>query len=324
LGSERTVIIGAAVDAERLRDEPAYAEAIRTHFNSVTAENAMKWSRLRPAPGEWRWDDADAIVDFATEHGLEIKGHTLVWGQAGGNGVPDWLAEMTDPTQFRAATLDGITTEVDRYKGRVDRWDVVNEPLAILSGDLDNNVFLQRIGPDYLDLAFRTAHEADPDAKLWLNETAVEYQPAKADALVELVKGLKERGVPIDGVGIQGHMTVPLPLPGGTIENLLRRLHDLGVDTALTEVDVPVGPSRDEAAQAETYRQLLSECLAAACIEMTTWGVDDAKTWLDNPRQREANPLLATFALPSTPLLLDPSFRPKPAYDAVAAVLRQP
>jgi endo-1,4-beta-xylanase len=316
------VRIGAAVDAGLLTHDKAYARAVARNFTSVTPENAMKWSVLRPAPGRWNWSDADAVVDFAERHRLEVRGHTLVWGQNGGNGLPGWLRDTTDPVAFRKAVLDGITDEVSRFRGRVNRWDVVNEPLATTGTELDPNPYLRHMGPDYLAVALKTARAADPDAELWINENLTEYLPAKGDALVELVRHLHADGVPLDGVGLQTHLVVDAPLRPGGVGDLVRRLGEQRVKVALTEVDVPGGPTRDAASQAALWSQVTRECLHAGCDEVTGWGVDDGHTWLDDPNNRAGNPALAAFPVPTRPLLLDQAYRPKPTYNAVVEALR--
>ena len=319
--TERSARLGAAVSARTL--EGSDAALVTRHFDSVTAENAMKWSVVRPSATDWDWAEADAIVDFAEREGLDVRGHTLVWGQPAGNGMPTWLVETTDPAAFSDAVLEGIATQVARYRGRVQRWDVVNEPLEPLNGDLQENLFFQRMGPDYIEQALRAARSADPDVELWINETATEYLPEKGDGLVELVRQLTERGVPLDGVGLQTHLFVDVPIPSGSIADLIGRLRTLGVEVALTEVDVPGGSvNRDADAQLAMWGQVVDECVVAGCVELTTWGVTDAHTWLDDPGIRADIPFLQAFAVPSRPLLFDEDGRPKPAFDVVTDALR--
>ena len=318
---EAGVEVGAAVDAEALRSDDAYRRAVAMNFTSVTPENAMKWTVIRPGPDEWDWVDADEIVDVAEQDGLDVRGHTLVWGQEAGNGLPDWLARIDDPAEFRAAVEAGIREQVGRYRGRVDRWDVVNEPLDHVGSELNDNVFLERLGPGYIGDAFRVAAEADPDAELWINDFSTEIQPLKADALVELVEQLVADGVPIDGVGFQTHLTVDVEILPGAIAAPMQRVRDLGLDVAITELDVPVGPTRSPSEQAELYGRVVGECLRVECVEITTWGVADPGTWLDDPAQRDANPLLDAWSLPSEPLLLDAQYEPKPTYVAVVEAL---
>ncbi len=318
----RTARLGAAVTAKRLESDPAYAALVAERFDSVTPENAMKWSVARPTATTWDWTGADAAVDFAQRKGLQVRGHTLVWGQPSGNGIPAWLDAMTDPGEFTAAVLDGITTQVGRYRGRVQRWDVVNEPLNPLDGDVHRNVFVERMGPDYIERTLKAARAADPNAELWINENGTEYLPAKAEGLVELVRGLKAQGVPLDGVGLQTHLFVDGPLRAGGISDVVGRLRALGVEVAVTEADVPGGsPNRDAAAQEAMWRQVAQECVSSGCVELTVWGVSDADTWLDDPGLRQTVPFLAAFPVPTRPLLFDENLKPKPAFQAVEDVL---
>lgn len=320
---ESGVDIGAAVDADALRSNGAYREVVATNFTSVTPENVMKWSVIRPEADEWNWDAADEIVEFAEREGLDVRGHTLVWGQESGNGLPEWLRAIDDPAEFREAVEDGIREQVGRYRGQVDRWDVVNEPLDYVGAELNDNVYLERLGPGYIGDAFRVAEEADPDAELWLNDFSTEIQPDKADALVDLVQRLVEDRVPIDGVGFQTHLSVDVPIADGAIARPMERIRELGLDVAITELDVPIGPNRTVSEQTELYEQVVRECLRAECVEITTWGVADPWTWLDDQALREANPFLEAWSLPSEPLLLDARYEPKPTYSAVVDALRR-
>jgi endo-1,4-beta-xylanase len=325
---DRGVRVGAAIEAYHVTEGSADADAIRRHFTSVTAENALKLSVLRPTPTTWNWGPADTIVDVARANSLTVRGHTLAWVNESGNqnGLPQWMRDLTDPAAFRAAVLDSVAEVVGRYRGRVDRWDVVNEPFEYPFGVRAPSVF-DRMGPDYIAELFTAAHAADPDATLWLNEIFTETFPAKADALVGLVRSLRERGVPIHGVGLQTHLILSPAAPEpGSVSRLVTRLRDLGVEVAITEMDVPLGPARSERAQVDTYRQVVDECLRSGCSEITVWGLGDGDTWLDSPAQRRGNPLLAAFfSLPSRPLLLDEDLRPKAAYSAVVdAIERTP
>ena len=319
---ESGVGVGTAVDADALQSDDAYRNAVATNFTSVTPENAMKWTVIRPGADEWDWAPADEIVDFAEQEGLDVRGHTLVWGQDAGNGLPEWLREIEDPEEFRVAVEAGIREQVGRYRGRVDRWDVVNEPLDHVGAQLNDNVFLERLGPGYIGDAFRAAAAADPDAELWLNDFSTEIQPDKADALVELVEQLVQDDVPIDGVGFQTHLNVDVEILPDAIAAPMERIRDLGLDVAITELDVPIGPTRSPSEQVELYERAVEECLSVDCVEITVWGVADQWTWLDDPAQRDAIPLLQAWSLPSEPLLLDAEYQPKSAYSAVVEGLR--
>lgn len=318
LAGPRGIRVGAAVTANGLAD-PAYAAAVTRNFNSITPEFDMKWRAVHPTRATWNWDAAETVVSFAAAHQLAIRGHTLVWGKASAN--PPWLMAQTDPAEFRASTIDAISTEVAHFAGRVDRWDVVNEPFLPDNAGLDHNVFYDRIGPDYVDLAFRTARAADPNAKLWLNEASLERGHSRADAFIGFVASMVSRGVPIDGVGIQTHLISGQPLEPGVLGSVVSRIRALGLSVAITEMDVPTGPTNSAQAQADTYGRAARECLLAGCEEITTWGVSDNTTWLDLPSTRADLPVLDAFPIPCKPLLLDNAYLPKAAYLAVADAL---
>lgn len=290
-------------------------------FNSLTPENHMKWSLVAPAPGVYDFGPADALVDFAEANGMRVRGHTLVWGRS--NGPPEWLgaelAGVPDPAaHLRDLMLDHIDTVAGRYAGRIESWDVVNEPLAAVSGALDtSNPYFQLLGEDYIAEAFHAARAVDPNAKLFLNEYGTERIPAKFAGLVALVERLLADGVPIDGVGLQDHF---LTRPNrAALEAQLRTFAEMGLLVEITELDLPLLLfSRDAdplASQAQAYADVFAACLAvSACRGVTNWGVTDADSWLDD------FDLLRFFA-PNQPLLFDADGFPKPAYDAVLATL---
>jgi endo-1,4-beta-xylanase len=206
-----------------------------------------------------------------------------------------------------------IRTVVGHYRGKVTEWDVVNEAIDD-KGAMRDSVWMRVIGPDYIDLAFQWAHEADPDAKLYYNDYELEYPGAKADAVAALVRGLVDRDTPIDGVGFQAHqLTVRKPTPT-TFEAALRSYADLGLDVAITELDVgiylPAKPANLEE-QAVIYRDALATCLAVSrCRTLVTWGYTDKYSWIPGE--------LAGFgdALP-----FDAAYRPKPAAKALRTEL---
>lgn len=303
------VLVGSAVRADLL-DDPRYVAALARELNSVTPEVELKWDVLHPRRATWRFGPADRIVDFAAAHDLAVKGHTLVWEQEVLDSTPGWVLAVDDPDELREVLEEHVTTVMGRYSGRVDRWDVVNEPLATSGADLYENHFFRVLGPDYVAEAFEIAHRADPGARLFLNEAFVEYLPEKRAALVELVRGLVEDGVPIDGVGLQLHLLRGRPDPG-VVGGLIEELVGLGLEVAVTELDVPAGESAEELAdQAEVYGAVVGEALAAGCREVTMWGLTDRYTWVDD------------FVGPGrAPLVLDRDYRPKPAYDALRDAL---
>lgn len=304
--------VGSTLEPDQVLDA-GYLDTLAREFSSVTPENALKWYTVRPAPGTWSFGPADAVIDAATAEGLEIRGHTLVWAQD--SYTPDWVESVTDPVALRSLVDEQITTVMERYRDRVHRWDVVNEPLATVGAGPSESVFWDVLGPGWVGDAFRTAHAVDPTAELWLNETGTDYLPAKHDALLALVSGLVADGVPIHGVGIQGHrFTVDGPDPA-TLERQLRDFTDLGLAVAITELDVATNPA-DPAwpqRQADAYGRMVGVCLAVVgCEEITMWGLTDRSTWLDS---------FAGLPKPTRPLLFDEALAPKPAYDRFRSLL---
>jgi endo-1,4-beta-xylanase len=302
--------IGSAVGLPQLDTDARYAEILAREFNSVTPENALKWGPVEPAQGTYDWSGADEIVAFAQAHGQKVRGHTLVWH----NQLPGWLSDGT----FTAAQLgeilkDHIATEVGRYAGKIYAWDVVNEPFAD-DGTWRDTIFFKTLGQGYVADALRWARAADPAAKLYINDYNIEGINAKSDAMYDLVKSLKAQGVPLDGVGFQGHYDLASPFPGDLADNL-KRFADLGVEVAFTELDarftLPVTESA-LAQQATYYGQTVAACLAvSACVGVTVWGFADGYSWVP-------------FSFPGegAACLYDSNLAPKPAYTAVVEALR--
>jgi endo-1,4-beta-xylanase len=298
----------------------------------MTPENAMKWGSLAPTVGNYDFADADAIADFAASAGVRLRGHTLLWKHQLPADLEDTVEAATDPAaKLRELIDEHLSTVVPRYRDGVAVWDVVNESLHEFTGDLDLNIFGRTLGETYIDEAFRRVHELDPDAQLVLNEFFVFYGlgtpfEGKARGFIDLVERLLDRGVPVHGVGVQAHFSglapdlIPLPTRE-EFEGFLRALADLGVFVELTELDVSINYFRGDpdpfARQAEFYGEVVEACMAVPrCTAVTTWGIDDSRTWLDR------SPPFDTLA-PHEPLLFDAVLEPKPAYfamrDAVAA-----
>lgn len=297
---------GTAVDATALDREPGYRTDLTRQFSQATAENAMKWSVVEPERGKEDWSGADALVDFATEHGMRIRGHTLVWHAQ----QPGWIADLP-AAQLRVALEEHIVTEMRRYAGRIADWDVVNEVVGD-DGELRRGLYLDKLGPGYIAQAFQLAHVADPKARLWINEIGAESIGPKSDRLYRLVRDLRAAGVPIDGVGFQGHFSLSgVPKDFGAN---LARFAALGVKVALTELDlrlpVPTKPVYLER-QAKIYARAVRACVRQpACTGITVWGFTDRHSWI---------PSNAPGFGAAT--LLDENLRAKPAFRAVQAAL---
>jgi endo-1,4-beta-xylanase len=326
-------VLGAALDSEMPRDQRS---DLLAHFDAVTTENAFKWGDMSPGRGQTKFATADRMVAWARRHRLRLRAHNLFWHRLQ---TPRWVRPLIERSRRPKATLrrlmhDRIRKVVSRYAGRIDVWDVVNEPLALFGAGWDTadtaltaeNFFYTTLGERYIDDAFRWTHRADPKGKLFLNELV--WNPAlgdaKADALLGLVRRLKRRGVPIDGVGIQTHGMLglaPPSFPGSTasLVRYMRALVRLGVKVEITELDVALPllpPSPDPfAAQAALFRRVAAACgRVRACTGLTVWGLRDPDTWLDTYEVTAGN-------APNRPLLLDARGRPKPAYRAVVEAL---
>lgn len=297
---------------------PDYTAVLAREFTSLTPENALKLYSTQPERGSWQFGPGDTVVDFAIDEGLEIRGHTLLWAKD--EFTPSWMTSISDPAELQGVVDEHVAEVMGHYAGRIVRWDVVNEPLDTFGTGPSDSV-LWTLGADWIGNAFRLARSLDPAAELWINEYGTDWVPGKHEAFLALVGSLVSSGVPIDGVGIQMHRLPGVPLDQAAFERQLREFTSLGLEVAITELDVPVSPTDPGAfaLQAAEYRKVIAACLAVSgCTEVTVWGLTDGDTWLDG---------LGLFPTPTRPLLFDDAYRPKPAYEAVrdelAATIRR-
>ena len=310
LADKRNFYMGAAVAVGPLLASSDYSSTLSQQYNMVVAENVMKWYATEPLQGTFSFSQADQIVDFAEANHMAVRGHNLVWH----NQLPGWLTSGTFTYDELLAILqkhiEGIVTH---YKGRILDWDVVNEGVAD-DGSLRSDLWLKGLGPDYIAQAFRFAHAADPKAKLFYNDYNGEGNSRKADAIYELVKGLKSKGVPIDGVGLQMHVgigTYQAPAVADVAANM-DRLAALGLEVQITEMDVKIQngsgtPDENRAAQARVYGDMLQVCLQhKACTALVTWGFTDQYSWIPTFTKKD-----------DAPLPFDKAYQPKPAFMAL-------
>jgi endo-1,4-beta-xylanase len=311
------VLIGTAVTSGYLYD-PQYTSLLTHQFNAITPENEMKFEFIHPEEGRYDFSAGDAIVDFARKNGLKVRGHTLVWG----NQLPKWVLEANySRDEWIGILQDHIYTVVGHFRGAdndhtVVAWDVVNEAISD-QGGLFDNFWLQKIGPEYIALAFRFAHEADPDALLFYNDNGGEGLNPKSQGIYNLVQGLVQSGVPINGVGLQMHTALGSTPSSEDIQANMKRLGELGLLVNITEMDVrtqysDLGLAEKLQQQAQVYRQAMTACLQSPnCKGFYTWGLTDRFSWI---------PAFTGHA--DYPLLFDENYQPKPAYDAVLDALR--
>lgn len=307
LAEKRSMYVGTAVRADELKHNLAYRQLVAAQWGSVTPENEMKWAIVEPERGEFQFTFADEIVDFAEQAGQAVRGHALVFHSQ----LPGWVAGL-GREEMREATEEHIRRVMGHYRGRVAVWDVVNEALTD-HGGLRRSPFLVTLGPDYIAQAFRIARRADPKARLHINEVGADAINPKSDRLYALVRSLRARGVPIDGVGFQMHVNLA-GVPPTYVANL-RRFAALGVELAITEADVGVklpASAAELRAQARVYRTIVRGCLSVkACRSLTFWGFTDGRSWIS-----ETQPGMGAATL------LDEKLRPKPAFRAVQRALR--
>src|SRR5450759_3452830 len=282
LASKVGLRIGTAVNTDALATNATYRQITADQFSTVTPENVMKWQVVEPTQGTYDWSAADQLVNFAKANGQLVRGHTLVWHSQ----LPSWFS--TDgvttsftPQQVRDLLYKHVVAVVSHFRGQIWQWDVVNGALND-DGTPRESVFYMAYqalglnGLDYVADAFRWAHEADPKALLFYNDYNIEGLGPKSDAVYALAKQLLAQGVPIDGIGAQGHLDTQYDFPNQMQQNL-QRFADLGLKVALTEVDVrttiPV-TTPEKLAQNADYIQMLQACLLVrACISYTVWGL---------------------------------------------------
>jgi endo-1,4-beta-xylanase len=311
------MLVGAAVRPAQLT-EAAYAATLAREFNLLEPEDAMKWEVLRPDPQSFDFSQADRVADFAARHNMKVRGHTLVWHRQ----IPPWLAQGQFTSGQLAQLLEThIKTVVGHYRGKVFAWDVANEAFDEPGlGRLRDTIWYDRPGiglagggTAYLERCFRWAHAADPKALLFYNEGETETPGPKPDAIYAMVQDFRKRGVPIDGVGFEMHISSLHPDIASISANI-GRFTALGVQVHITEMDVslPVDAngnanSEDLRRQAEVYRQIAAACLAhRGCTAIQTWGFTDKYSWIGSHSKKTRG-----AALP-----FDRNYLPKPAYYA--------
>jgi len=305
LAEAKGIYFGTALTQSNLGNSTLTAIA-GAQFDMVTPGNEMKWDTTEPSNGNYNFGPGDAIVSFAQSHGMRVRGHNLVWHSQ----LPGWVSSLPS-NQVQAAMEAHITTEATHYKGKVYAWDVVNEPFNE-DGSLRQDAFTNAMGSGYIADALRTAHAADPNAKLYLNDYNIEGQNAKSDGMYKLVSQLKAQGVPIDGVGLESHFIVG-QVPSSMRANM-QRFTALGLDVAVTELDDRMqtpASSGNLAQQATDYAAVVSNCLAVShCVGVSQWGVGDADSWIPG-----------AFPGQGAATMYDNNYQPKPAYNATANAL---
>jgi len=309
-------------------DHPDYQAIVAGQFSVVTPGNEMKWQVVEPTQGMFDWSGADRLVAFAEQHGQLVRGHTLLWHSQ----LPDLLTSgvangTISNDQLRGLLHQHITTEVSRYKGRIWQWDVANEFFTDSNPSTinPNDFWVSHLGTGVIADAFRWAHQADPHALLFYNDYNIAGEDgsnAKSDAVFTWLKQMLAQGVPINGVGDQGHLDTQYGFSGTQMTQDLQRYASLGLKVAITEADVRtfVNNATDQVptdhlatfAQPDEFGQMLKACLAVRqCISFTVWGFGDADSWVPG-----------FFTGEGYATIYDVNLNPKPAYTELQQDLR--
>lgn len=319
--------VGAAIGGAHLSDHDTVL--LKKHFASVTAENDMKPASTTEEPGNYTFEAGDRIVDFAMENDMLVRGHVLVWH----NQTPDWFfkdasGDFLSKEQLLERQKGYINDVLDHYNGKIYAWDVVNEAISDDQGEFyrEDTHWFRICGPEFIEKAFIYAREADPNIKLFYNDYNL-IDPEKAQKVYEMAKGFQERGIPIDGIGMQGHWT----LEDVNAENLTKSIDlfaSLGLEVHITELDISIYPfyhntDRDslpketiaftediDAKQAEKYGEVFKTLREKSDVvtNVTLWGVADNKTWLSYYFVRGRI---------DHPLLFDTDYQPKKAFHEI-------
>ncbi|MBB5897899.1 endo-1,4-beta-xylanase [Kutzneria kofuensis] len=275
-------------------------------FDMVTPGNEMKWDTTEPSNGSYNFGPGDTIVSFAQSHNMRVRGHNLVWHSQ----LPGWVNGVPR-NQVQGVMESHITAEVSHYKGKIYAWDVINEPFNE-DGSLRQDAFYNAMGSGYLADAIRTAHAADPSAVLYINDYNIEGENAKSNALYSLAQSMLAQGVPLGGIGLEGHFIVG-QVPSSMLANM-QRFAALGLDVAVTELDDRVqlpASSGSLQQQATDYATVINDCLAVTrCPGVSQWGVGDADSWIPG-----------TFPGQGAATMYDSNYQPKPAYNSTATAL---
>lgn len=304
---------GAAVRDGAMVEDPLYPGAIIKYCSQVVSEGNLKWADLRADRNSFNFEKADELLAFADANGMTMRGHTLVWYAAN----PEWVDTIATADEARTELVKHIETVVGHFKGRVPSWDVVNEPLVDHPDSTTiyrDSVWLKHLGPDYIELALRTAAAADPDAQLVINDFDFEQSNdkarAKRKAFLDLVRGLKSRDVPLHAIGIQGHIQGNIAIDKSGLTAFVAELAAMDLSVLVTELDVIdnllPGPELErDGAVAQRAKDFLDAIGAAKRPDaVLTWGITDKHTWVPIWYSRDDG-------LPNRPLPLDADYKPK-------------
>ncbi len=321
IAGSKGILFGAAAHSSIMKHDPQYAQLFAQQCSIMVPESELKMDKIEPTQGTYDYSGADFLVNFAQQNNIKFRGHTLVWYQS----LPGWFYRNINASNAKPFITDYINTVMGRYAGKVESWDVVNEvmnPKDNRPDGLRNSPWLKFLGPDYIEMAFRTAAAADPHAHLMWNENWLEEETpegeSKRRSMVAMLKQLKSRGVPIHGIGIQSHLVGDHGsiIAGPGFQKFLQEVGDMDLRIFITELDVsdvnlPADAGTRDQTIANIYYQYLTAVLAHKSVTaVLTWGLSDKYTWLSSYEKRTDNAKVR-------PLPFDIYMKPKSVYDAM-------
>lgn len=308
--------LGAAVSLNPLLTDQKYRDVAQNQFSIWTPENELKAQFIHPSQNNYSFQEADLLVDTAITNNIAIHGHALVFGEAN----PPWIRSAPD-SEKRSIMIDHINTVVTHYKGKIQEWDVVNEPLSDEDEDyqaggngLRQNLWYKAIGPEYIAIALKTAYAANPQAKLYINDFGLEQDGPRWQAMLKLIDSLQSQGVPIDGVGFEAHIHESADrVNAGVLSRHMQELAKRGLSARISEIDVYGDDGT--AKQAKDYTTVLEACLSRSnCVAYSTWGITDKYGSTTDYKSYPPD-----FG---NDLLWDSSIQPKPAYWQISKMLK--
>jgi len=310
---------GAAVALKPFRAQPEMKKLLIDYADIIVPSNALKWASVRHTKGKFDFSGADEIIDFATQHGKQLHGHALLWYAYN----PSWVDSISSPSRLESLLIEHIETVVGRYAGRIESWDVVNEVIAhdpLNEGRWRRGVWYDVLGPRHVEIAFRAAAAADPEARLYLNDYDLEDNSlrtkARQDAVLAIVDRLQKKNIPIHGIGLQAHLYAEREVGAENLQRFVQQIESRGLSVSVSELDVidwkltADKKQRDKAVAmvAEEFLKALTEACTPDAI--TTWGLSDAFSWIDETFQRDDDAR-------ARPLPFDDNWQPKPLWDVV-------
>jgi endo-1,4-beta-xylanase len=310
LFKKKGIYFGAAVQPKFLEKYPEYADILTSEFDMVAPENSMKMSTIHPNINEFSFEETDKLINFASDNKMAIRGHILVYSRK----MADWFNNIKDKSEMERELEKHVKTLVAKYKTKIYAWDVINEEFDF-DGNHQQSPLYKMLGDSYIEKSFRWAHEADPEAKLFVNEFGIDEMNSRSDLTYKMVEELLAKGIPVHGIGFQMHRALGTDdwFPGipnmESVRKNFERYEKLGLEIHITEMDIPVqkgNGSHEERLieQAKAYKNILEVALSIKAFKaLVVWGVTDRINWIDYISGKE-----------DAPLLFDREYKKKPAY----------